>query len=48
MEAFRYATLGSGSFTVGGILYSAVFMIITLFVGLVIFSKVEKTFMDTV
>jgi len=48
MEAFRYATLGSGSFTVGGILYSAVFMLITLFVGLVIFSKVEKTFMDTV
>jgi len=48
MEAFRYAILGSGSFTLGGILYSAVFMIITLFVGLVIFSKVEKTFMDTV
>ena len=48
MEAFRYATLGSGNFTVGGILYSTVFMIITLFVGLVIFSKVEKTFMDTV
>jgi lipopolysaccharide transport system permease protein len=48
MEAFRYATLGSGSFTLGGILYSTVFMIITLFLGLVIFSKVEKTFMDTV
>lgn len=48
VEAFRYAMLGVGSFDAGSFGYSIGFMGITLFIGLLIFSKVEKTFMDTV
>jgi lipopolysaccharide transport system permease protein len=48
LEAFRYAMLGVGSFDVASFRYSIGFMLVTLFFGLLIFSKVEKTFMDTV
>ena len=48
VEAFRYAMLGVGSFDYASFGYSIAFMLVTLFVGLLIFSKVEKTFMDTV
>jgi len=48
VEAFRYATLGSGSFDLASFGYSIGFMLVTLFVGLLIFSRVERTFMDTV
>lgn len=48
VESWKYALFGHGSFDIGGLLYSAVFIIIVLFFGLLIFSKVEKTFMDTV
>jgi lipopolysaccharide transport system permease protein len=48
VEAFRYAMLGVGSFDAGSFGYSIGFMVVTLFIGLLIFSKVEKTFMDTV
>ncbi|MCF8342836.1 MAG: ABC transporter permease [Chitinophagaceae bacterium] len=48
VEAFRYAMLGVGSFDAGSFGYSIGFMVITLFIGLLIFSKVEKIFMDTV
>lgn len=48
VEAFRYAMLGVGSFDTGSFGYSIGFMVVTLFFGLLIFSKVERTFMDTV
>lgn len=48
VEAFRYAMLGVGSFDISSFGYSIGFMVVTLFLGLLIFSKVEKTFMDTV
>jgi lipopolysaccharide transport system permease protein len=48
MEAFRYALFRQGSFSAGSLLYSAAFIIIVLFIGLLTFSKVERTFMDTV
>jgi lipopolysaccharide transport system permease protein len=48
IETFRYAFLGTGSFSVGSLVYSTVFMIVTLLVGIVIFNKVERSFMDTV
>lgn len=48
VEAFRYALLGVGSFESLQLLYSAVFICIVLVVGLLIFGRVEKTFMDTV
>ena len=48
VEAFRYSVFGHGSFTFVSLGYSAVFILITLFVGLILFSKVERSFMDTV
>jgi lipopolysaccharide transport system permease protein len=48
VEAFKYGFTGSGSFNPGGIIYSAVFAIILLFIGIAIFNRTEKTFMDTV
>jgi lipopolysaccharide transport system permease protein len=47
-ECFRYAFLGSGSFDLFNLLWSAVFILFILVVGTVIFNKVEKSFMDTV
>jgi len=48
VELFRYAVFGKGTFTTGSILYSVIFTVLSLFIGLVIFTKVEKSFMDTV
>ena len=48
IEAFRYAYLGSGTFSFGDLIYSAGFAAVVLFVGIVLFNHVERTFMDTV
>ena len=47
-EAFKYGCLGCGSLDWNGLLYSAIFMCITLFFAVVIFSRTERNFMDTV
>ena len=48
IEAFKYGLLGAGSFSTSGLLYSFVFAVLVLFVGIVMFNKVEQNFMDTV
>jgi lipopolysaccharide transport system permease protein len=48
IEAFRYAYLGSGTFNAGDLFYSAGFTAVVLFLGIVLFNHVERTFMDTV
>lgn len=48
VEAFRYAYLGSGAASPAGLLYSAAFMLLVVFLGSLVFNKVEQTFMDTV
>jgi len=48
VEAFRYAFLGAGTVNSGWLLYSFVFMLVVDFLGVVIFNRVEQTFMDTV
>lgn len=48
IETFRYAFLGVGNFSWGGLSYSFITMIILLIIGTIAFNKVEKTFMDTV
>jgi lipopolysaccharide transport system permease protein len=48
VEAFRYAFLGAGTVDLGHLLYSFLFMLIVVFLGSVIFNRVEQTFMDTV
>ncbi|WP_309640427.1 ABC transporter permease [Flavobacterium sp.] len=47
-ECFRYAYLGSGSFNPNSLLFSTGVIVVLLGLGVVIFNKVEKSFMDTV
>ena len=48
VETFRYAFTGTGYFTWFSFAYSFLFMCISLIIGVFIFNKTEKTFMDTV
>ena len=48
VETFKYALLGAGTVNFIHLLYSFIFMITILSLGILIFNKVEKTFMDTV
>jgi lipopolysaccharide transport system permease protein len=48
VETFRFAFLGAGSFSVWNLTYSLVFMVVMLFLGMLLFNRVEATFMDTV
>ncbi len=48
IELFRYALLGQGMISVPGLIYSSVFAVIVMVLGIMVFNKVEKTFMDTV
>lgn len=48
IEAFKYATLGQGYFSWGALGYSFLFMTILLILSVVIFNKVQRSFMDTV
>lgn len=48
IEAFRYAFLGKGELTFANLGYSTVFTLIILFLGIVIFNKTEKNFVDTI
>ncbi|HEY7472641.1 MAG TPA: ABC transporter permease [Gemmatimonadota bacterium] len=48
VEAFRFAFLGVGTVSVPHLAYTAVVTIATLFFGVLIFNRVERTFMDTV
>ena len=48
VESFRYAFLGSGSIPWNYLWISVVTTVVVLFAGVVLFSRVEKTFMDTV
>jgi len=47
-EAFKYGCLGCGSLSWGGLLYSTLFMLVTLFLAVIVFNRVERNFMDTV
>ncbi len=48
IEAFKYATLGAGEFSWALLGYSFGFMVVLLAVGVVVFNKVQRSFMDTV
>ncbi len=48
LEGFRYAFFSSGTFDIFGLIYSTLMSILFFLVGLVLFHRVEKTFMDTV
>jgi lipopolysaccharide transport system permease protein len=48
IEAFKYGFVGEGFFSWGYLLYSLIFMIVILILGIFIFNKIEKSFIDTV
>jgi lipopolysaccharide transport system permease protein len=47
-ECFKYSFIGSGDFNITRLLLSFAFITVVLFVGVVIFNKSEKSFIDTV
>ena len=47
-ECFKYAWIGFGDFSPTMLGISTVIILILLVIGIVVFNKVEKTFMDTV
>ena len=48
IEAFKYATFGQGYFSWLALGYSFTFMVFLLIFGIVVFNKVQRSFMDTV
>ena len=48
MELFRWAVLGAGSVSPGHLALSLAITVLAALAGIVIFNKVERTFMDTV
>ena len=48
MESFRFAFFSIGSFDWSGLAYTSIFSFGVLFLGIIIFNQVEKSFMDTV
>jgi lipopolysaccharide transport system permease protein len=48
VESYRHAFIGGGTFSWGDLGYSFICMTVLVFVGILMFNKVERTFMDTV
>jgi lipopolysaccharide transport system permease protein len=48
IEAFRYAFTGKGILSWEGLAYSTAFALVLMLAGILVFNKVEKSFMDTV
>lgn len=48
LEALKYSLLGTGEFLWMGLVYSAAVALLTLLLGLYIFNRTERTFIDTV
>lgn len=48
VETFRYSLLGSGSVSAGMLWYATGFTVVVLILGVIMFNRVEKSFMDVV
>lgn len=48
VEAFRYGFLGAGTVSPAHLLYSAVVTVVVVVCGILLFNRVERSFMDTV
>lgn len=48
IETFKFSLMGVGTFSWGMLAYSFCFMVILLVIGIVVFNKVQRSFMDTV
>ncbi len=47
-DYMRYAYLGVGAFVLSDLIYTFLFSVVILIVGVLVFNKTQKTFMDTV
>jgi len=48
IETFRFSFTGAGQFSIIYLAYSVVMTLVIITIGIVIFNKIEKSFMDTV
>ena len=48
VETSRYILLNEGAISLGGLLYTTILTVFIFFIGLVIFNRTEKSFIDTV
>ncbi|MEA4976588.1 MAG: ABC transporter permease [Paludibacter sp.] len=48
LETFKFGMMGVGTFSWGMLAYSFVFMVVLMGIGIVVFNKVQRSFMDTV
>lgn len=48
IEGFRYMFFSEGTFTWWGFVYALIFSVVIFLIGLIIFNKTEKNFIDTV
>jgi lipopolysaccharide transport system permease protein len=47
-DFFKYAFLGAGNLDFGAILYSIIFSIVIFFLGILVFTKTERNFIDVI
>jgi lipopolysaccharide transport system permease protein len=47
-DYMRFAYLGIGEFSVGSLIYPTIFSVVSLTIGILVFNKSQKTFIDTV
>ena len=48
VEAFKYGFLGAGEASIAGMVYSTIFTLVVLAIGVILFNRTEQSFMDTV
>lgn len=48
IENLRFSIFGTGAFDGLGLVYTTAFTVVILFVGIIVFNRVEQSFMDTV
>jgi lipopolysaccharide transport system permease protein len=48
IETFRFGFLGKGNFSWNGLFYTTIVTIVVFFIGIVIFNRTEKNFVDTI
>ena len=48
IEFSRFILLNDGGYSIFGLIYTTIFAIIVFFLGLLIFNKTEKSFIDTI
>jgi len=48
IEAFRYMTLGVGDYSIEKLMYAFVFGVVIFILGLIVFNRTERSFIDTV